>query len=188
MIDGGLAGLFWAYIWNFIGFSFVVLSLAEMASMYGSFSFNILPSLLTLSSQGTNCWRSISLGLWICAPEVPEVFELYDRYVGWLPLAYFWLVYHCITNMGHRMDVNFVLASWECFRVILDRHHHPSAPCDQLSRLQSYRLARNTFRLRNGTSFIHCQHLGCSNLGCDTEYLNVSSCRLLFSSCHHSLG
>ncbi|CZR59452.1 probable GABA permease [Phialocephala subalpina] len=33
MIDGGLAGLFWAYIWNFIGFSFVVLSLAEMSSM-----------------------------------------------------------------------------------------------------------------------------------------------------------
>ena len=33
LIDGGLAGLFWAYIWNFIGFSFVVLSLAEMASM-----------------------------------------------------------------------------------------------------------------------------------------------------------
>jgi hypothetical protein len=33
LIDGGLAGLFWAYVWNFIGFSFVVLSLAEMASM-----------------------------------------------------------------------------------------------------------------------------------------------------------
>jgi hypothetical protein len=33
MIDGGLAGLFWSYVWNFIGFSFVVLSLAEMASM-----------------------------------------------------------------------------------------------------------------------------------------------------------
>lgn len=33
LTDGGLAGLFWAYIWNFIGFSFVVLSLAEMASM-----------------------------------------------------------------------------------------------------------------------------------------------------------
>jgi hypothetical protein len=33
MIDGGLAGLFWSYVWNFIGFSFVVLSLAEMSSM-----------------------------------------------------------------------------------------------------------------------------------------------------------
>jgi hypothetical protein len=33
LIDGGLAGLFWAYVWTFIGYSFVVLSIAEMASM-----------------------------------------------------------------------------------------------------------------------------------------------------------
>ncbi|KAH8821459.1 GABA permease [Xylogone sp. PMI_703] len=33
LVDGGLAGLFWSYIWTFIGFSFVILSLAEMASM-----------------------------------------------------------------------------------------------------------------------------------------------------------
>lgn len=31
--DGGLAGLFWSLIWTYIGQSFVVLSLAEMASM-----------------------------------------------------------------------------------------------------------------------------------------------------------
>ncbi|KAK3670939.1 hypothetical protein LTR78_009217 [Recurvomyces mirabilis] len=33
MTDGGLAGLFWSYIWTFAGFSLVVISLAEMASM-----------------------------------------------------------------------------------------------------------------------------------------------------------
>jgi hypothetical protein len=33
LIDGGLAGLFWSYIWTFFGFSMVVISLAEMASM-----------------------------------------------------------------------------------------------------------------------------------------------------------
>lgn len=33
LIDGGLAGVFWSYIWTFIGFGFVELSLAEMASM-----------------------------------------------------------------------------------------------------------------------------------------------------------
>ncbi|KAF2807267.1 amino acid transporter [Mytilinidion resinicola] len=33
LIDGGLAGVFWAYIWTFFGFGFVELSLAEMASM-----------------------------------------------------------------------------------------------------------------------------------------------------------
>ncbi|EEH49985.2 uncharacterized protein PADG_06064 [Paracoccidioides brasiliensis Pb18] len=31
--NGGLAGLFWSYLWTFIGFGFVIFSLAEMASM-----------------------------------------------------------------------------------------------------------------------------------------------------------
>lgn len=34
LINGGLAGLFWSYIWTFVGFTFVEMSLAEMASMY----------------------------------------------------------------------------------------------------------------------------------------------------------
>ncbi|KAK2776549.1 hypothetical protein FQN52_003446 [Onygenales sp. PD_12] len=33
LFNGGLAGLFWSYLWTFIGFSFVIFSLAEMASM-----------------------------------------------------------------------------------------------------------------------------------------------------------
>jgi amino acid transporter len=33
LLNGGLAGLFWGYIWTFIGFVFIVMSLAEMASM-----------------------------------------------------------------------------------------------------------------------------------------------------------
>jgi amino acid transporter len=33
LIDGGLAGLFWTYVWTFIGFGIVMMSLAEMASM-----------------------------------------------------------------------------------------------------------------------------------------------------------
>jgi choline transport protein len=33
MINGGLAGLFWGYVWTFIGFFSIVMSLAEMASM-----------------------------------------------------------------------------------------------------------------------------------------------------------
>ncbi|KAL6712604.1 hypothetical protein ACN47E_000481 [Coniothyrium glycines] len=33
LINGGTAGLFWSYIWTFIGFTFVEMSLAEMASM-----------------------------------------------------------------------------------------------------------------------------------------------------------
>jgi hypothetical protein len=33
LVNGGPAGLFWSYIWTFIGFTFVEMSLAEMASM-----------------------------------------------------------------------------------------------------------------------------------------------------------
>ena len=33
LTDGGLAGLFWSYMWTFIGFGIVMVSLAEMASM-----------------------------------------------------------------------------------------------------------------------------------------------------------
>lgn len=33
LVAGGVAGLFWSYIWTYVGNAFVVLSLAEMASM-----------------------------------------------------------------------------------------------------------------------------------------------------------
>lgn len=31
--NGGCAGLFWSFVWTFIGFGFIIVSLAEMASM-----------------------------------------------------------------------------------------------------------------------------------------------------------
>ena len=33
LIAGGVAGLFWSYVWTYAGMALVVLSLAEMASM-----------------------------------------------------------------------------------------------------------------------------------------------------------
>ena len=33
LVDGGTAGMFWSYIWVIIGQFFIVVSLAEMASM-----------------------------------------------------------------------------------------------------------------------------------------------------------
>ena len=33
LIDGGLAGLFWSYVWTMFGFGLIAASLAEMASM-----------------------------------------------------------------------------------------------------------------------------------------------------------
>lgn len=31
--NGGLPGMFWGYIWTFIGFSFIIASISEMSSM-----------------------------------------------------------------------------------------------------------------------------------------------------------
>lgn len=42
LYNGGLAGLFWAYTWNFAGFGFIIVSLAEMASMYVSHIFHFI--------------------------------------------------------------------------------------------------------------------------------------------------
>lgn len=33
LIAGGVAGLFWSFVWTYAGMTLVVLSLAEMASM-----------------------------------------------------------------------------------------------------------------------------------------------------------
>jgi len=33
LVSGGRAGLFWSYVWTFVGYSFITASLAEMASM-----------------------------------------------------------------------------------------------------------------------------------------------------------
>jgi amino acid permease len=33
LVDGGTAGMFWSYTWIIIGQFFIVISLAEMASM-----------------------------------------------------------------------------------------------------------------------------------------------------------
>ncbi|TID23547.1 hypothetical protein E6O75_ATG03183 [Venturia nashicola] len=39
MVNGGLAGLFWGYIWTFVGFFSIVMSLAEMASWMSTLSW-----------------------------------------------------------------------------------------------------------------------------------------------------
>lgn len=63
LVDGGLAGLFWSYVWTWFGFSAVMASLAEMASMSVAPEHpSMQPEPMTcanLTVQGTNCWRSI---------------------------------------------------------------------------------------------------------------------------------
>jgi hypothetical protein len=48
MINGGIAGLVWSYIWTFFGFTFVVFSLAEMASMCPTVRLNGLNNSLCI--------------------------------------------------------------------------------------------------------------------------------------------
>ncbi|TKA75441.1 hypothetical protein B0A55_04886, partial [Friedmanniomyces simplex] len=59
LVNGGLAGVFWSYVWTSIGMSTVVASLAEMASM------QVVPAWLnswtTDTSQGAHQWRTIPL-------------------------------------------------------------------------------------------------------------------------------
>ena len=62
LINGGLAGLFWSYIWTFVAFTFVQMSLAEMASMYGSPEFSSDTITLINLVQGAYIWRTVSLG------------------------------------------------------------------------------------------------------------------------------
>ena len=75
LIDGGLAGLFWTYIWTFVGFGFVVLSLAEMASMFVIYKELLLHNPLTFI-QGPHLRRTVPLGLRIRPSKIPEVLEL----------------------------------------------------------------------------------------------------------------
>ena len=69
MVDGGLAGLFWSYMWTFIGFSLVMLSLAEMASMAPTSGGKRYASIYR-SIVSANLARSVSLGQRVRAAEV----------------------------------------------------------------------------------------------------------------------
>lgn len=60
LVNGGIAGLFWSYMWTFVGFTFVEMSLAEMASMCVARDPGLGVSLTC--TQGTNVRRPISLG------------------------------------------------------------------------------------------------------------------------------
>ena len=54
LVDGGLAGLFWSYVWTFFGSGIVMLSLAEMASMCPSKNLSIGTWGSSISDLGGN--------------------------------------------------------------------------------------------------------------------------------------
>ncbi|KAF7593016.1 hypothetical protein BBP40_012103 [Aspergillus hancockii] len=57
LVNGGMAGLFWTYVWTFIGFGFIILTMSEMASMQvGARRFLVLT--LSPTSGGQYHWVS----------------------------------------------------------------------------------------------------------------------------------
>lgn len=86
LVAGGTAGLFWSCIWGYFGQSFIVLSLAEMASM-------------APTAGGQYHWVNNSLSFWqgrnadactgirVCTPKVPEGVELHFWLAGYALLV-----------------------------------------------------------------------------------------------------
>lgn len=61
LIDGGRGGLFWSYIWTYIGYGFLGASLADMASMAPTAGGGHRSCVL-LANVLANGHRSIPLG------------------------------------------------------------------------------------------------------------------------------
>ena len=76
LVDGGLAGLFWTYVWTFFGFGLVMLCLAEMASMApisgGQYHCKRL-------RECSRSYLTPDRGIRICTAKVPKVPQLFDR-------------------------------------------------------------------------------------------------------------
>ncbi len=82
LFNGGTAGFIWVYLFSWIGFLAVNISMAEMGSMCVTGILKLLGTFLDLTSrpQGTYFRRAIPLGLRIRAKEAPEVFKLHHWY------------------------------------------------------------------------------------------------------------
>jgi hypothetical protein len=100
LINGGSGGLFWSYIWTLVGFTFVELSLAEMASMYVLTLHDRTPKPQLMIFKGTYVRWSVPLGVRVCAAGIPTV-----------PIV------------RHGMDVDTLMASRECGRLLPHRDH-----------------------------------------------------------------
>lgn len=76
LIAGGTAGLFWSCIWGYFGQSFIVLSLAEMASMAptagGQYHWVKFYPFFQSDDNAKNC-----IGIRVCTPKIPESVELH---------------------------------------------------------------------------------------------------------------
>jgi hypothetical protein len=85
LFDGGLAGLFWSFIWTFLAFGYVGLNVAEMSSMYVLFrsmqNRNANMIMRTASTLGGQYY-------WV-SRVVPSIIQRFLSYiVGWVSVLF----------------------------------------------------------------------------------------------------
>lgn len=131
--NGGLAGMFWSYIWTFVGFTFVEMSLAEMASMSVYHWKQSAGSLSDVWLQGSNFGRPVPLGLGICTTKVPAI-----------PLV-------C-----GRLDVHAFVASRQCRRLLPCGYHCTGVNLSEQPWLRASAMGRHVARRRYGMLCIIC--------------------------------
>ena len=74
LVAGGVAGLFWSYVWTYAGMALVVLSLAEMASMAPTSGGQYREYQSLFSKTATShSQHQRRLGLRVCSSEASKV-------------------------------------------------------------------------------------------------------------------
>src|SRR2546423_13936750 len=139
LADGGIAALFWSFIWTFLGFSIVMLSLPKCPQcMFHSIISKLkLSSIYLQTSQGAYLWRPIPLGLRICSGQVSEISQLHDR-----------------------VAIDALLASRHRVRLLPNRDPHPGMDHAQQPRVRIPKLAGDVADDRHGAGAFCGQHLG----------------------------
>lgn len=129
LVDGGLAGLIWSYVWTFIGFSFVMASLAEMASMAPTSGGQYRESDQSPRAHASSDHQR-RLGLGVFTTPAPE-----------------------IALVLHWMDEHVVVASWNGQWPLPRRHAHPRDDLRAAQRLRVLELAGDDVCVGN----LHCR-------------------------------
>ena len=146
LTDGGLAGLFWSYLWTFIGFAFVIFSLGEMASMWVGI---LSPLSLARCSKARPTRAPISGGQyhWVSEFAPPQ----YQK-----PLSYITGKYSILdtlekeTDHEIRMDVSALVASRHRIGFLSHRDDNSGVDSCQQPKLLREEMARNIAGVRHG--------------------------------------
>lgn len=174
LVNGGLAGLFWSYVWTFLGFSLIIMSLAEMASMYVAHAARW--SMLIVRRAPTSGGQYH----WVSEFAPPQ----YQKCLSYLTGTF------TPRNMDgaerRRMDVHAVLAGGCCLRRLSGRNSHPGADHHQRFLVRGETLARNAAHLRRLVHRLQPQHLVCESVANVSK--SIARSPHLRVHCHHCVS